>query len=412
MADRLGVWLYDTRVATIEREQNRLSLRYTKEALASFPLGSPLLSTRLVLSSRPFEDREVRPFLDGLLPEEGQRRLVAEVQRLLADDTFGLIRALGRDCAGAIVIVPDEETAAPPSTTLTAIPLSEEDLLRLVANLRTAPLGLGDGVRLSLAGVQEKLLLTRLPDGRWARPVEGTPSTHILKPPLDAQYPHSVENELFCMRLAGHLGLRVAQVETLEVGGRMMLLVERYDRVVHDDGRVERVHQEDLCQALGYPPRHKYEDDHGPSLTEVARALERVARREDVETLLRATVLNLLVGNGDAHGKNFSLLHGTDGSIRLAPLYDLMSSAIYGDTTLAMKIDGEARMDRVAMPHLLDEAARWGIRGARAAEIIRDLLGQAPAAIVRAAMGAPAGPPALRPYAEERLERLRSQPGS
>jgi serine/threonine-protein kinase HipA len=152
-----------------------------------------------------------------------------------------LIKAFGRDCAGAIVVQLMEESAPPPSTTLTAEPLSDEELADLVRNLRRAPLGAGGRVRISLAGVQEKLLLTWMPDGTWGRPVDGTPSAHILKPEI-AAYRNTVKNEAFCMRIAQHLGLQVANVETTEVAGRKLIVVERYDRLVQPDGTVERIH--------------------------------------------------------------------------------------------------------------------------------------------------------------------------
>ncbi len=187
-----------------------------------------------------------------------------------ADDTYGLVRELGRDCAGAMVIQPMEESAPPPSTTLTAERLSDEELADLVRNLKSAPLGAGGRVRISLAGVQAKLLLTRMPDTTWGRPVDGTPSTHILKPEV-AAYPNTVENEAFCMRVAKHLGLRVANVETTEVAGRKLIVVERYDRLVQPDGKVERIHQEDFCQATGTKPDDKYQEDGGPSPVSTGR---------------------------------------------------------------------------------------------------------------------------------------------
>lgn len=411
MPDRLSVWLYGIRVASVEEDRGRLSLSYMEEALARFSLGTPLLSLRLPLSAQRFDHQTAHAFLDGLLPEDDQRRTVAQDLRLLADNTFGLIRALGRECAGAVVILPEGEQPTTTPTTLTALPLKAADLERLVANLRSAPLGLGDGVRLSLAGVQEKLLLTRLPDGSWGRPVDGTPSTHILKPPL-GRFERTVENELFCMRLAEHLRLPTAHVETMTIAGRPMLLVERYDRVVHPDGTVERIHQEDMCQALGFPPSRKYEEDRGPSLRQIARLLGDVSGREAVEMLLRATALNVIVGNGDAHAKNFSLLHDPAGAIRLAPLYDLMSSRIYGDPRFAMKIDGESRMDRVTADQLFDEAAGWGIRRADAREVVRELLDRIPSAVEAASEEVGEPPTDLRSLIGEELQILQEQTAS
>jgi serine/threonine-protein kinase HipA len=304
------------------------------------------------------------------------------------------------------VIQPAEDLPPAPASTLSAEPLSDDDLGELVANLRSAPLGVDRSVRLSLAGVQEKLLLTRMPDGAWGRPVGGAPSTHILKPEIE-RFQNTVENEAFCMRLAKHLGLSVANVETVLVDRRPVLVVERYDRVVDPDGTVHRVHQEDFCQALGLPLDRKYEQDAGPTLARVAGVLQDVAGAAASEALLRAVTLNLAIGNCDAHGKNFSLLHAEAGALRLAPLYDLLSTRLYPlDETLAMYVDTIQKSDRVTGERIVNEAVEWGM-GRRAAEgTVFDLLDRLPAAI-SAAAGETAGiPPALPELVNGRVERL------
>jgi len=205
VADGLAVWLDGVRVAEISQERRRFRLVYTEDAIRRFELGVPLLSLSLPLTGQPYPHGVVRAFLDGLLPEGDARQAMARDFGIGADDTYGMIRAIGRDCAGAFVIQPDDEPVPPRPTTLTAEPLTDAEIADLVANLRSAPLGAGGRVRISLAGVQEKLLLTRMPDGKWGRPVDSTPSTHILKPEI-ATLPDTVENEAFCMRLAKHLG--------------------------------------------------------------------------------------------------------------------------------------------------------------------------------------------------------------
>ena len=281
------------------------------------------------------------------------------------------------------MIQPTDEPPPPAATTTTAEPVGEEELGRLIANLRSAPLGAGGRVRISLAGVQEKLLLTRMPDGSWGRPVDGNPSTHILKPEI-AAYPHTVENEAFCMRVAKHLGLGVAAVETTRIANRKLIVVERFDRNVRADGSVERIHQEDFCQAFGARPEHKYEEDGGPSLRRIAGVIDAVATPGSVERLLQATTLNALLGNGDAHAKNFSLLHRSSGVLAVAPLYDLMCTLLYGDDRLAMYIDSVQRIDRVAADRLTNEATRWGMSRDRAAATVADVIERAPAAIAAA----------------------------
>ncbi|HEU0168229.1 MAG TPA: HipA domain-containing protein, partial [Chloroflexota bacterium] len=204
-----------------------------------------------------------------------------------------------------------------------------------------------------------------MPDGAWGRPVNGAPSTHILKPELP-EYPNTVENEAFCMRLAKHLGVPAAEVAVTTIGSRKMLVVTRFDRQVGADGTTVRVHQEDFCQATGTNPQHKYQDDGGPSLSRVAS----IASSYDppsLESLLRLLTLDLLVGNGDAHAKNFALLHllhddqGARLTLRLAPAYDVLSTLHYGDDRLAMYVDNVRRATNVTRQRLHNEAASWGV---------------------------------------------------
>lgn len=380
MADELAVWLYGERVAVIHRDRDRTRLVYTEEALRKYPLGTPLLSLSLPVSSRRYTQGVVRPFLDGLLPEGESRKSIARDVHVPERDTYGLIRALGRDCAGAVVIQPIEDSAPPAPTTTTAEPLSPDEIDVLVRDLKSAPLGVGGRVRISLAGVQQKLVLTRMQDGSWGRPVDGTPSTHILKPEV-AAFPDTVENETFCMRVAKHLGLDVASVGTTKIGGRKLIVVERYDRVVAADGTVRRIHQEDFCQATGVAPETKYEEDGGPSLLRIAGILRDVAAPDSLDRLLKAVTVNALIGNGDAHAKNFSLLHTEDGALTLTPLYDLMCTLYYGDDRLAMYIDNIHHANRLTVERIVNEAVRWGMSRERATEVVVDLLERAPAAI-------------------------------
>jgi serine/threonine-protein kinase HipA len=405
MAQELAIWLNGIRIAVIER---RLRMAYTNDVLRQYPLGVPVLCLSLPLRDEPYPQGVVRAFLDGLLPEGAARRTIARDFGVRENDTFGLIQALGRDSAGALVIQPVDDPAPVQPTTRTAERLRDEDIAELVANLQSAPLGAGGRVRISLAGVQEKLLLTRMPDGAWGRPVDNTPSTHILKPEI-AAFPNAVENEAFCMRVAKHLGLDVASVETTDLLRRKLIVIERYDRVVHDDGSVERLHQEDFCQATGMPPDRKYEEDGGPSLRTIAGLVQAVASRESVETLLRAVTLNVLIGNGDAHAKNFSLLHKRSGALRLAPLYDLMSTLWYGDDRLAMHIDDVRRTNRVTGARLINEATRWGLTRRRAAEIIEDMLDRTPGAVAAASTETEGLPGELSKLVNSQVAQVRSQ---
>ena len=408
MAHGLSVWLYGRRVATIDEERRRPRLVYTEEALSRYPLGMPVLSLTLPVRPERFTQGVVRPFLDGLLPEGQSRLAVAEHFNVLASDTYALIRAIGRDCAGAVVIQPADEPAPPPPSTLQAKPLIERDITELVANLRTAPLGIGESVRISLGGVQEKLLLTRMPDGVWGLPVDGAPTTHILKPEIP-RFPRMVENEGFCMRIARHLGLSVASVEVMKLGSRKVLVVERYDRIVHPDGTVERIHQEDFCQATATIPDHKYEEDGGPSLRRIAGLLQAIAPSDALDDLLRAVTMNVLVGNGDAHAKNFSLLHQPSGALTLAPVYDLLSTLHYGDDRLAMYVDNVHRSDGVTADRIVNEATAWGLSRNNATVIVDDLLARAPDAMAAARDETDGVSTELFATVRNQLARLRSK---
>ncbi len=406
MADQLAVWLYGTLVAVITRQKGQLRLEYTEDAFHHYELGTPFLSLSLPLRNERYTHLPVRAFLDGLLPEGQPIETIARDFGIRPDDSYRLIEALGRDCAGAIVIQPVEADQPPIATTLTAKLLTDPELENRVSNLRNAPLGVSGLVRISLAGVQEKLLLTRLPDGSWGEPVDGTPSTHILKPEI-IQYPLTVENEAFSMRLAKHVGLETANVETTEIAGRKLIVVERYDRRVHNDGSVERLHQEDFCQATSTLPSRKYQSDGGPSLKRIAGILQSVSSSESVDALLRAVVLNVLLGNGDAHAKNFSLVHEPLGSIRLAPVYDIMSTLYYGLDELAMYIDNVRRIERVTIDRIANEAVSWGMTRRLASEVIWDVLERVAALLTVAQAETPGLPYEIPSIIDKQLTRLR-----
>ncbi len=408
MAEPLSIWMHGFHVGTIEQDRrSRLRLSYTQSAIRQYNPGTPLLSIRLPVAHQHYSHGVAAPFLEGLLPEGAPRRVVAERFDLATSDTFGLLRALGRDCAGAMIIQPEEE-AAPTTPGRAPQRLTNSELADLITNLRSAPLGVDGDVRLSLAGVQEKLVLARLPDGAWGRPVGGAPSTHLLKPGL-REYPSTVENEAFCMRFASHLGIDAAHIETLLIGDDTLLAVARFDRFAQADGNVERIHQEDFCQALGVLPINKYESMGGPSFRQIARVLESAADARSHERLLEATVLNVLIGNGDAHGKNYSLLYQPDGRLRLAPLYDLLCTRMYPELSanLAMHIDAVRKIDDVTSARILNEAESWGMQRGRAREVLAELLEQVPAAIDTAASEIEDVPPALIRYVRQQSKVLR-----
>jgi serine/threonine-protein kinase HipA len=210
-----------------------------------------------------------------------------------------------------------------------------------------------DGLRLSLAGAQDKLPVVF--DGvRIGLPKNGTPSTHILKPAIRA-LTDTVANESFCLELAKAMQLKVAEAQVRSVLGRPFLLVKRYDRMIDLQGRLQRLHQEDFCQALGVLPDMKYQNEGGPDLAGCFELVRRVTRPSAPEVLhlFDAVIFNALIGNHDAHAKNFSLLYPSGAHPMLAPLYDLLSTAIYPTLTpkMAMKIGSKYKFSEVQARH-------------------------------------------------------------
>lgn len=285
-----------------------------------------------------FSRRDSRPFFAGLLPDEKQRAGAARALGVSKGNDFALLDALGGDVAGALVLLPEEENPRKPGQS-EAIVLDDDALIALLEQLPRRPMLAGETeLRLSLAGAQPKLPVV-LVNGRVGLPVLGLPTTHILKPALK-DYDGTTENEAFCLRLAAEVGLSAAAVEPRRVGEHTFLLVERYDRV-KVGSHFNRIHQEDFCQALGIAPERKYAAEGGPNFKNSFDLVRRVSARPaiDVLRLLDAAIFNAIIGNADAHGKNFSLLYGPTGPV-LTPLYDLLSTIIYPEVSanLAMKI--------------------------------------------------------------------------
>lgn len=306
------------------------------------------LSASLPKRPERFSRRECRPFFGGLLPEESQRLVAAQALGVSPANDFALLDRLGGDVAGALQLLPEDQEpiGAGLLSDQQTTPLDEAGIVRILDALPTRPLLAGqEGLRLSLAGAQSKVPLVLI-DGQLALPVPGQATTHILKPPI-ARFPGTTENEAFVMKLAAAIGLDVAPVEARSANGRPFLLVERYDRLRDADGVVRRIHQEDFCQALGVPPETKYASEGGPTFKDCFELLRRVSKRPgtDLAKLMDAAIFNLIVGNADAHGKNFSILYDDLGP-RMAPLYDLLSTVTYPDLSpkMAMRIGKRATL--------------------------------------------------------------------
>lgn len=359
MIKSLSVWWDGAVVGTLQiDEHGDLAFTYAPAWVAD--PAARAISLSLPKRDEPFSRRETRPFFAGLLPEEGQREAVARALGVSKANDFRLLERLGGDVAGALTLWPEGEAPPAAAGLDAAEPLDDGQLVAILDTLPTRPFlaGAEDGLRLSLAGAQQKLPVVLI-NGRVALPAPGQPSTHILKPPIP-RLSGTTENEALAMRLALGVGLQAAPVTARWVQDRPYLLVERYDRDVGADGAVKRLHQEDFCQALGVAPEKKYASEGGPTFPPCFELVRRAAAQPapGVLRLLEAAIFNVIVGNADAHGKNFSLLYRR-GGIEFAPLYDLMCTVAYPDVhaRFAMKVAKRAALDEFT-PRTWEEFGR------------------------------------------------------
>lgn len=350
MSRVLDVYLKDRKAGELKQDDDAsLTFTYNSDYLATDPMA---LSVSLPLQEEPFNDRVVRPFFSGLLPDENARRRLAAALGISSNNAFGLLEIIGGECAGALTLLPHGATPAV-STTEDDEPLDEKRLEEILSLLRQRPLLGGEaGVRLSLAGAQDKLAVA-IVEGQVTLPRGGRPTTHILKPFIDG-LDGTVENEVFCMKLARRLDLDAPRVSKGVAGKIDYFLVERYDRIMHPDGRIERVHQEDFCQALSVPPELKYEEEGGPGVSQCLQLIRRTTGSPAAETLRfqRMLMFHYLIGNADAHAKNYALLYRSQVP-DLAPIYDVVCTAAYPrlSKNLAMAIGGRSLPDTIQMAH-------------------------------------------------------------
>jgi serine/threonine-protein kinase HipA len=336
VAQSLPVRLFDERVGELRHERGRLELRYQGAA----PRG---IAQRLPPRAEPYADQDCRAFVANLLPEGDWRALLCRRLALPANDDFGLLEHLGHDCAGAVTFSETEANGTDQADDCYT-PLPEPELRRWLRDPMARPSpSEAPGLRRALAGAQDKLIV-HLVEGEPYLCERGAPSTVILKPDIAEGFKRielTALNELFCMQLAGAVELCVPK--SFWFAGAFG--VERFDRVPHES-RLLRLHQEDFVQLLGLPPTAKYDVGWRQCFELVDRHVTspEAARRELVERLL----FNLLIGNGDAHGKNFAILFGPGGA-RLAPAYDLLCTQIYPSLSdaFSMRIGPARRQDEL-----------------------------------------------------------------
>jgi serine/threonine-protein kinase HipA len=379
MAYELEVWLFADRVGTLALVDGRLSFCYASDWLTQS--GAIALSASLPLQAQPFDDHKARPYFAGLLPEGQMRRLIAQQFQVSGQNDFALLDHIGGECAGAVTFLEPGQVLPAPTHNDDVQWLSDNEVVAILDELPSRPMLAGkDGLRLSLAGAQDKLPVV-FDGARIGLPLNGTPSSHILKPAIQA-VEDSVINEGFCMALAQAMQLEPAKSKVHRVLDRSFLLVERYDRLIDAQGHRHRLHQEDFCQALGVVPESKYQNEGGPDLAQCFDLVRSVTRPSapQVLRLLDYVIFNALIGNHDAHAKNFSLLYSGKATV-VAPLYDVLSTAVYPTLTpkMAMKIGSKYKFSEIQAQHWDQFSESVGLSKAQAKRRILELARSLPA---------------------------------
>ncbi len=353
---------------------------------ATFPL-----SLSMPKIAKRYGGGVVSNWLWNLLPENE-----LALQRIANDTAHGwkpvsarnplaLLAKIGEDCAGAIQLVHPERLGNMSDGEITI--LSNTDIEARLKYLRENRGATGreaeDKGQFSLAGAQTKTALHLGVDGRWGLPSGGVPTTHIFKPPIPG-LKGQVENEHFCLLLASTLGVSAVNSQVITFGSEHAIVVERYDRMRQQDGSVRRVHQEDMCQALKFPPGKKYQSEKGPGLYDiVTKVLASSANSEvDRAIFVQAASLNYILVGTDAHAKNFSVIFGRGGAFRLAPIYDINSYVPYSekidDCTLSMSVAGHAVLGEIKPRHWREQATKCGLPSDIWVASLRDMIARAP----------------------------------
>lgn len=400
MGPGLTVVMDDTVAGSLTQTRGGQTVFEYDPDYASNPDATPL-SLSLPPSRLVHRGHTLDAWLRNLLPDNADVLARWGTQfKVSAASPFALLHHVGRDVAGAVQFVPatDPRVADGGINWLTTKKVAER-----IQHLKADPAAwtpLGEQGQFSLAGAQSKLAL-RKEGRRWGEPRGDEPTTHIIKPPMP-NYDHQEVNEHLCLEMSRNLGLPTARSRVMHFGEHQVVVIERYDRVADDTGQLRRVHQEDLCQALGIDPSKKYQSQGGPGPVEVIDLLRRqlgpAGSADAINTFLRALALAWVIGGTDAHAKNYSLLLAGR-QIVLAPLYDLNSVLPYlvperrsvapgrvsiHSARLAMTIGGNARLADITRRDWESLAAQARLTYEHVLERVTEVVDEAPQAIDKA----------------------------
>lgn len=337
----LSIWMNGQHVGVWELAAGEHRFQYDGDWLTSPAARVLSLSMPFTPGNVAHRGAVVRNYFDNLLPDhEAIRQRLRERFSTASAEAFDLLQAIGRDCVGALQILPTGQSPKGYNR-IEAEPLDEAGVERVIAGALSGARVMGqrsdEEFRISIAGAQEKTALL-WHEGGWCRPLGATPTTHIVKLPLglvgnlQADMRDSVENEWLCAQIMNAFGLPTARCEIAVFGSRKVLIVERFDRALQPTvGRarpwIARLPQEDMCQALGVAGERKYEADGGPGMREVLRVLDASTHAlADKRAFVKAQMVFWLLAATDGHAKNYSLFHERGGGYRLTPFYDVLSA--------------------------------------------------------------------------------------
>lgn len=350
LSNSLNVFLNDKHIGTLEKDDNGgVIFQYSNNA-------DRILSLSLPIQKAPFENKQCRGFFNGLLPESEHTRIaIGKKYGINPKNDFSILQAIGYDCAGAVSFFDNTDTQTPSkylqeTYEIDYTPLSENELEKFIVELPQKPLATGvEDMRLSLAGAQDKTSVIVV-DGQIGIPKDNVPTSHILKPAING-FNETIENEFICIKTAEKLGIKVPDVKIGYANKTKYFLIQRYDREIIVN-KIKRIHQEDFCQASNIPSTYKYQAEGGVDFKrcfEILRVTSQPAVA--INQFIQLMIFNYLIGNNDAHGKNFSILHYDNGEIKFAPAYDILCSQVYPELSnkMAMKIGGHYKHDEILL---------------------------------------------------------------
>lgn len=366
----LNVYLFDSLAGILKTTSDRGTV-FTYDSKYLDGKNIPL-SISLPLREKEFTQKECIPYFVGLLPEGTVKQRIAQDLHVSELSTVKLLVALGGECAGTVSFYSSENQNIKIKKNNWVLndknykEITDQEIFELIQNISERPLLYSSKeLRLSLAGAQEKISLAFF-NNKWHLPINGAPSTHILKPTRARNLSTIAANEFICMQLANNMKMQVPQTQLIYIEDIPVFVCERYDRKLNiDENKIERIHQEDFCQALSVMSDNKYQADGGPSYADCLNLIQNHFSNplQDSSKFLKSILFNYLIGNCDAHAKNYSLIT-TEGKIYLSPLYDLVSTSIYKSLThkMAMNVGTEYDIEKIRRSDFIKQAESCGIK--------------------------------------------------